>query len=71
MQYIKWLSINDWALGTQLKRMDEILNGYIEGREYANINERIELFVVCKYMDAQIFPSNWNETDVARHKRVF
>lgn len=61
MEYIKWLSINDLALGIQLKKMDEILKGHIEGNESAGINEIIELFVVCKYMDAQIYPSIWNE----------
>ena len=54
MEYIKWLSLNDLALGIQLKRMDEILKGHIEENEYTDINEVMELFVVCKYMDAQI-----------------
>lgn len=70
MEYIKWLSLNDLALGIQLKRMDEILKGHIEGKAYADINEVMELFVVCKYMDAQIYPSIWNETEIDRYKRI-
>ena len=70
MEYIKWLSINDLALGIQLKKMDEILKGHIEGNESAGINEIIELFVVCKYMDAQIYPSIWNETEIDGYKKI-
>lgn len=67
---IKWLAINDLALGIQLKRMDEILGGYIEGNEYLDINEVMELFVVCKYMDAQIYLSTWSETELHEYKRI-
>lgn len=70
MKYIKWLSLNDLALGMQLKKMDEILKGYFEERGYSDINEVMELFVVCKYMDAQIYPSIWNATEIEGYKRI-
>lgn len=55
MKYIKWLSSNDLAFGIQLKRMDEIFKESIAGKTYTDINELMELYVVCKYMDAQIY----------------
>lgn len=50
--------------------MDELLKGHVEGKEYSDINEVMELFVVCKYMDAQIYPFIWNETEIDGYKRI-
>ena len=70
MEYIKWLSLNDLALGSQLKRMDEIFKVAIERKDYTNINEIMELFVVCKYMTAQIYPSVWSQKDISEYKKI-
>ena len=70
MEYIKWLSLNDLALGSQLKRMDEIFKVAIERKDYTNINEIMELFIVCKYMTAQIYPSVWSQKDISEYKKI-
>ena len=67
MEYIQWLSLNDFALGIQLKRMNEILNAFTEEKEYTNVNEVMELYVVCKYMDAKIYPSIWDKIIVDKN----
>lgn len=67
MRYIKWLSINDWALEIQLKRMDEIMNNYVAHSEPKDINDIMELYVVCKYMDAKIYPSIWDKIIVDKN----
>ncbi len=69
MEYIHWLSKNDWALSVHLRKMDEIFNNYVDEKEYKDINEIMELFVVCKYMNAHIYPSIWSENTIDRNIR--
>ena len=70
MEYIKWLSPDDWALGIHLKRMDALLNHYTDESEYTDINEIIELYVVCKYIDSEIFPAIWSESQLEKNKAI-
>ena len=63
MRRIKWLSRNDWALGTSLKRMDEICKSFDETNVYSNVNDIMELYVVSKYMEVSLYPSNWNDME--------
>ena len=70
MEYIQWLSLNDLALGIQLKKMNEILDTFTEEKEYTNVNEVMELYVVCKYMDAQIYPSVWSTTEITNYTNI-
>lgn len=53
MEYIKWLSLNDLALGIQLKRMDEILKDYVEEKRQTTIKESLKKFkgIVGKYFN--------------------
>ena len=73
MERIKFYSINDMVSGENLIGIKEIVDNFDENKKYYNINDRIELYNITKYVDTECYKNyklNWSEDDISKIKDV-
>lgn len=59
MDRVKFYSAYDWACGTNLKQLEEVLDEFDETKIY-EINDIIELYNCIKYIDNSCFLNDWS-----------
>ena len=59
MDRVKFYSAYDWACGTNLKQLEEVLDEFDETKIY-EINDIIELYNCIKYIDSSCFLNDWS-----------
>ncbi len=70
MHRVKFYSTTDLMCGYQLSRAENIMNSYDLDKVHYNINEIIEFYNICKYIDEEIFLKSWLAEDIANFKVI-
>ncbi len=70
MDRIVLLGTNDLLLGIQMKRMEELLISYDENETMYDVNDLIELFVVTKYINKNIYPMMWSSETLMHNQML-
>ena len=70
MEKIKYYPANDLACGYNLSKIDKIINKFndCENFDEDNINDMLELYNLKKYLDNEIYLSDWSDDDIKYYK---
>lgn len=67
MNRVKFYSKYDWAYGTNLKKLEEVLNRFEETKNY-EINDIIEFYNCIKYIDNGCYLNDWTTEYIEKVK---
>lgn len=70
MKRVKFYSKEDMAGGYNLKNAELIIDNFDENKEYTNINELIEFYNICQYIDNEVFLKSWNSNYIEKAKNI-
>ena len=67
MDRVKFYSTYDWACGTNLKKLEEVLNKFDDTKNY-EINDIIEFYNCIKYIDNGCYLNDWTTEYIEKVK---
>ena len=67
MDRVKFYSTYDWACGTNLKKLEEVLDKFDDNKNY-EINDIIEFYNCKKYIDNGCYLNDWTTEYIEKVK---
>lgn len=67
MDRVKFYSTYDWACGTNLKKLEEVLDKFDDTKNY-KINDIIEFYNCIKYIDNGCYLNDWTTEYIEKVK---
>lgn len=62
---VHFFSVEDMSIPHYLQMAEEVIGEYENGRHPDGVNDHLELFHICKFVENKVYPKNWTEARIS------
>mgnify|MGYP003332403907 CR=1 FL=1 len=65
---VHFFSVEDMSIPHYLQIAENVIGEYENGRHPDGVNDHLELFHICKFVENKVYPKNWTEARISMIK---
>lgn len=62
---VHFFSVEDMSIPHYLQMAEKVIGEYENGRHPDGVNDHLELFHICKFVENKVYPENWTEARIS------
>ena len=62
---VQFFSIEDMSIHHYLQMAEKVIVEYENGKHPNGVNDHLELYHICKFVENKVYPKNWTTTRIS------